>query len=95
MAGLAAGWRDYLSAWEEYRTEADEYRELDDGRVLVLADVSARGKASGVELGRMGAKAANLFHVRERKVTTMVTYYESERALADLGLAAEDNSPRS
>jgi ketosteroid isomerase-like protein len=89
LAGLAAGWREYLSVWEEYRTEAHEYRELDDERVLVLVDVSARGKASGVELGQMGAKAANLFHVRDRKVTRMVSYYESERALADLGLASE------
>jgi hypothetical protein len=73
----------------------DEYRELDDERVLVLADVSARGKASGVELGEMRAKAANLFHIRGHKVTRMVTYYESERALADLGLAPDTGSPRS
>ena len=36
LAGMAEGWRNFLSAWDWYRVEADEYRELDDGRVLVL-----------------------------------------------------------
>jgi ketosteroid isomerase-like protein len=27
LAGLAEGWRDWLSAWEDFRVEAEEYRE--------------------------------------------------------------------
>src|SRR5205823_11724633 len=50
LAGMAAGWRDYLSTWEEYRAEAKEYRELDDERVLVLFHAAGRGKTSGLEL---------------------------------------------
>jgi hypothetical protein len=38
--------------------EAEEYRELDDKRVLVLLRAHGRGKASGVELGKV--------HRRER-----------------------------
>jgi ketosteroid isomerase-like protein len=85
-AGIAEGWRDFLSAWEEYRIEVDEYRELDDARVLVFVHQSGRGKTSGLELGQMQAKGANLFEVRGGKVTRHVLYFDRERALADLGL---------
>ena len=69
LAGMAEGWREFLSAWEEFRVEADEYRELDGERVLVLHHWSGRGKTSGLELGQMRTKAASLFHVRGGKVT--------------------------
>src|SRR6266704_2295303 len=92
LAGLAEGFRDWLSAWEEYRVEADEYRELDDERVLVLVHVSGRGKTSGVDLGEMKAKAANLFHVRGGKVIRYVVWFDRERAFADLGLSSETGS---
>jgi ketosteroid isomerase-like protein len=94
LAELREVWRDFLGAWQELRVEADEYRELDDERVLVLVRYSGRGKASGVDIDRrMRARAANLLHVRGGKVTRLVVYYDSERALADLGLAPEAGSP--
>jgi ketosteroid isomerase-like protein len=34
----------------------------------------------------MYAHGANLFHVRNGRVTRLVTYWNSERALTDLGL---------
>jgi ketosteroid isomerase-like protein len=86
LAGLAEGTRDWLSAWEDARAEVDDYRELDDKRVLVLVHVTGRGKASGLEIGQVQAKGANLFHVRGGKVTRLVLYMDRERALADLGL---------
>src|SRR6478672_10265777 len=51
LDGMAEGFRNYLSAWEDFRVQADEYRELDDGRVLVLTWYSGRGKTSGLNLG--------------------------------------------
>jgi ketosteroid isomerase-like protein len=87
LAGMAERWRAFLSAWEEYRTEVDEYRELDDERVLVLVHLSGRGKTSGVQLERMRTKAANLFHVRDGKVTSLVIWVDQERGLAELGLS--------
>jgi ketosteroid isomerase-like protein len=95
VAGMADGFRDWLSAWEEYRTEVDEYRELDGERVLVLVQQSGRGKTSGLEIGQLQTKDAALYHVRGGKVTKLVIYWEGERALADLGLAADTGSPGS
>jgi ketosteroid isomerase-like protein len=95
LAGMAEGWREFLSAWEEFHQEADDYLELDDERTLVFFRFSGRGKTSGLELGQMRSKGAGLFHVRDGKVTRFVGYLDCERALADLGLASEADSPRS
>jgi ketosteroid isomerase-like protein len=86
LAAMAGAWREALSAFEGLRAEADEYRALDDERVLVLMHFSGRGKASGLEVGDIHMKGANLFHVGDGKVTRLVTYWDRERALADLGL---------
>jgi ketosteroid isomerase-like protein len=80
---IASGVRDMLSAWETLRLAAEEFRELDGERVLVLASGVARGKRSGVQVR---ASATNLFHIANGRVTLVVTYYDRDRALADLGL---------
>jgi ketosteroid isomerase-like protein len=91
-AGVAAGFRDFMQAWEDYRLEAEEYREVDGERVLVLHHPAARGKRSGVDLGHLRMKTANVFHVRGGKVTRLAAYFSSERALADLGLPPKHGS---
>jgi hypothetical protein len=90
LAGMAETWGAFLDAWDEYRTEVDEYREFDDERVLVLLHVIGRGKSSGVQLGQVRTKAANLFHVHGGKVTRLVLYSDQEHALAELGLSEPD-----
>jgi ketosteroid isomerase-like protein len=93
LRGMAEGWRDVLSAWEEFHGEAaQDWRELDGERVLVLNQFGGRGKASGLDLGGVGVRAATLFHIRDGKVTRLVVYWDRDRALADLGLASEDRS---
>lgn len=92
VAAMASVWSTILEAWEEWRIESAEYRELDDGRVLVFARWSGRGRTSGLELGQMRTKAASLFHVSDDKVTTLVLYWDGERALADLELKGEEGS---
>lgn len=87
VAAMAAGWRDILGVMTEHRVTVDEYRELDDGRVLVFFQLSGRGRTSGLELGQMHARVASLFHVRGAQVIKLVNYLDSDRALADLGLA--------
>jgi hypothetical protein len=76
-----------LRAWEEFRVEPEEYRELDDERVLVLSHFSGRGNTSGLDVGQMGTKSAELFHVRGGKVTRLVIWAGREHAFTDLGLS--------
>jgi ketosteroid isomerase-like protein len=86
LAGMAAGWGDFLHAWEGFHHKSEQYRELDGERVLVLVQWAGRGKTSGLEVAQMTARSAVLFHVRAGKVTRVVAYLDRERALADVGL---------
>jgi hypothetical protein len=86
LGGLAAGWRDVLGAWDHFHPEVEQYRELDDGRLLVLVRWHGRGKKSGVQIGETGAKGAQLFDLVAGRVRRLVTYLDRNRALADLGL---------
>ncbi len=85
-AGMAEGWRGFLSTWDDLQVKVDEYRELDDDRILVLFRFGGRGKTSGLDLGQVQAEVANIFFVRDGKVTRLVAYWDRDRALADLGL---------
>jgi ketosteroid isomerase-like protein len=89
VAGMAGAWRGFLSAWEDLRAEAEEYREIDGERVLVRVHNSGRGRVSGLEVGQMHEGGANLFHIRDGKVTKLVLYTDHKQALADLGLAPD------
>ena len=89
LAGMAEIWRDFLSAWEDVRFEADEYRELDSERVLVLTHMSGHARTSGLDVGQLQPKGANLFHIHDGKVTGHVAYLQRDLAFADLGLAPE------
>ena len=86
VAATAQTWREVLSAFEELRCGADEYRLLDDERVLVLMHFSGRGKTSGLQVGEVHMKGANLFHVQSGQVTRLVLWWDRERALSDLAL---------
>jgi ketosteroid isomerase-like protein len=85
LDGMAHAVRPILNSWEDYRYVVDEYRELDGERVLVLFQRSGRGKTSGMEITELG-RGAVLLHIRDGKVTRIVAYFDSDHALADLGL---------
>jgi len=87
LAGMAAGWGDFLHAWEGFHHKVEDYRDLDGERVLVLVGWAGRGKTSGLEVAHMTTRAAVLFHVRGGKVTRIVAYLDREHALADLALS--------
>jgi ketosteroid isomerase-like protein len=93
LLGMAEGLRQYLDAWDDFRITSDEYRELDAERVLVLFRGFGRGKASGLEMGQIQPRGANLFHVREGKVAMLVSYTDCDHAFADLGLAPYGKAP--
>ena len=93
LTRMAEAARTYLDAWNDFRFVADEYRELDSGRVLVLYHFFGRGKTSGVELEQVRTEAAHVFHVSGDQVVKFVIYLDRDRALADLGLAPDGDSP--
>ena len=86
VPAMASAFRDWLSAWKDWTAEAEEYRELDGERVLVVTTSSARGRSSGLGVGHIYAHGANVLDIRDGKVTRLVTYWNRDRALADLGL---------
>lgn len=88
VAAMTRTWREFLTAWDDYRVEAHRYHELDEERVLVALGAHGRGKASGLDIGATGhaRESANVFHVSDGKVTRLVSYFDRDRALADVGL---------
>jgi ketosteroid isomerase-like protein len=86
LAEMAEGARANVEGWEDLRMDLEEYRELDNERVLVLQRYRGRGKVSGVDLGNVRAAGAQLFHIRDGRVSRLITYWDRDRALADLGL---------
>ena len=92
LAAMGEAFRAVLNAYADYRVTAEEFRELDDERILVLHQYGGLGKTSGLEIGQMASKGADLFHVSDGKVTRLVLYWELDRALADLGLAEQADS---
>jgi ketosteroid isomerase-like protein len=93
LEGMAEGWRGVLSAWDEFHGVGSQYRELDDGRVLLLHSFGGRGKGSGFDISQTPIPAASILHVRDGKVTRFVIYFDRDRAFADLGLTAEGDTP--
>jgi ketosteroid isomerase-like protein len=85
--------RAILGPFEDGRVNAEEFRELDDERVLVLVHSTGRGKTSGLDIGQMQTKAADLFQLRGGKVTKLVAFWDRRNAVADLALEPEDNDP--
>ena len=82
----AEGIRAIYGEWEEPRIEADEIRPLGDGRILVLNHLAARAKASGIDVSQMRRNGAAILSVRDGMVIRYLSYFDRERALADLGL---------
>ena len=54
--------------------------------------IGGRGKASGLEVDQISAKGANLFHIRDGRVTRLALYWNREHALADVGLSSDTGS---
>lgn len=92
LAEMGEAWAAMLRAWEHLRAVPEEFRELDRDRVLVFLKNEGRGKGSGIEVGEISTKGANLFRIRDGKVMGLTLYWDRDRALADLGLSREVDS---
>jgi ketosteroid isomerase-like protein len=67
--------------------DVEEFIPIDRERVLVLTSNTGRGKTSAFEVGELGTRSANLFHIRDGKVTRLVAYWDRDRALEAVGLS--------
>jgi ketosteroid isomerase-like protein len=83
---MGEAWAAMLRAWENLRAVPDEFRELDDDRVLVFLRNQGRGRGSGIDVGEISVKAANVFTISGGKVTGLTLYWDRNLAIDDLGL---------
>ena len=90
VGGMTEAFRDVLAAWEDWGVIADDYLELPGDRVLVSFHCTGRGKASGVDIAQLQVNGATLFEVGDGKITRIVQYFDRADALADLGLAPQE-----
>jgi ketosteroid isomerase-like protein len=84
------GWREWRAhfseAWESDALEPEEYIDAGDGRVVLVARLSARGKGSGVEVQR---REGIMWTIRDGK-TVRIDYYSSpDEALEAAGVAEQ------
>ncbi len=86
VPAMRAAWRGFLDEWEGLHSSAEQYRELDAERILVFDSFSGRGKTSGLELGDVQTPGALVFQLHGGEVIRIVSYWDRDRALADLGL---------
>ena len=81
-AGIADWMAHELEPWEEWRVEPGEVHEVCE-RVLVRANVTARGQGSNVELT---ADSGMVFEFRERRIMRVWSYLNWDDALKAVGL---------
>ena len=83
---MAEAWASMLRAWDDLRAVPEEIREIDEERVLVLLKNEGTGKGSGIDIGEISVRSANVFTIRDGRVTSLVLYWDRDEALAELGL---------
>lgn len=86
---MSDAWREALGAFDRLEMDADDCVSIDSERVLVLTTNTGRGKTSGFDLGELRTRGANIFHIRDGKVTKLVAYWDRDRALEALGLSQQ------
>jgi len=80
------GWiEDIKREWEIFEIWPREFRDLGDGRVLILGTWRARGRSSGVELDSQ--PATWLVHIGRGKIIRMQTFTDRAKAFEAAGIA--------
>ena len=82
LEAMARAWRASLHAWDDFRASAGEILDAGD-HVVVLTDVTARGRSSGVETE---ASTATMWTLESGKVVRLALYWDRAKALAALEL---------
>jgi hypothetical protein len=77
-------WGEFLRSWGGGRILLEGCRELGEQRVLALMREGDTGESAG-----RGSGSAQILDIHDGMVTRMASYFDRERALAELGLAPE------
>jgi ketosteroid isomerase-like protein len=83
---MGRAWGKMVNAWDDLAASPEEFRELDGDRVLVLLHNTGRGRESGIEIEDITTRSANVFTIRDGKVTRLTLYWNRDQAIAELGL---------
>ncbi len=83
-AVLRLGFEDIPDGFEDYRVEVEELTDIDQGRVLVVATYSGRGKASGIEIAE---RISSVHRLRDGMIVSVRDYPSRREALEAAGLS--------
>ena len=86
-AGLAAAWRDFLSAWDDFRVETERVVPGAEDVYALLIRLEGRGKGSGVDID---AKVANVVNMRDGRIVRLEMFWDRDAALAAAGARPVD-----
>lgn len=81
--GVRAFFADNRESFEVFEPLHDDFRDLGDGRVLVLGSIRIRGRGSGVETE---VPSAVLVTVRDGRIAYFKDYGDTQAALEAAGL---------
>jgi ketosteroid isomerase-like protein len=78
-----AAWTHLVREWDYHRVEAEQVIDAPDGRVLVTARLTVRGRRSGAEIDHKGA---GVYEITEGKISAITAYLDRAEALEAVGL---------
>ncbi len=82
LAGLRAGWADWLEPWESYRTEIEDVIDAGDDVVVLVRDY---GRRPGMT-AEISIRAAALWTVRDGRIARAIFSTDRAGMLAFVGL---------
>ncbi|HEY1236962.1 MAG TPA: nuclear transport factor 2 family protein [Solirubrobacterales bacterium] len=84
LAGLRAGWADWLEPWDSYRVEIEDVIDAGDEAVVVVTRDYGRRAGMNAEVSILGAA---VWIVREGKVVRATFYTDRDEAFEAAGLS--------
>jgi ketosteroid isomerase-like protein len=85
---MGRAWVTMLNAWDDFKAVPEEFRELDDGRILVLIRNQGRGKGSGIDVSEITPRSVNVWTIREGTVVRLTAYWGLEHVPEELDLGS-------
>jgi len=77
---MEASFERFFEPWEEASWEITSVEPLDESRLLVLTQVTVRGRESGIEIEAHGAQ---VWEHRDRKLERVTMYQDRDQALSE------------